>query len=368
MKILLLTTHLEIGGVGIYTLSLAIYLKKAGIDVTVASSGGELTDDLKEAGIKHINIPVNTSADIGFHTIISVFKLSAFIKQNGIDIVHAQTRVTQVIACMVSRKTHSAFVSTCHGFFKMKLFRRIFPCWGDRTIAISDAVRQHLVCDLKVPKERISIIYNGIDVQRFKPGLSYEDKQLIKKQYSLSTGPVIGTISRLSEVKGHRYLIGAFASVLKSVPDAQLLIVGDGPHRYKNSLISLSENLGISSKVFFLPACRDTTIPLSVIDIFCHPSLQEGLGLSILEAMAMERAVVASDTGGIYTLIKHDVNGILVPPKNEQALTSAIIQILSNSDRAAQMGKLSRQMVLENFTLDIMRDKVIEVYRHIKNT
>jgi L-malate glycosyltransferase len=363
MKILLLTTHLEIGGVGVYTLSLALYLKNAGLEVTVASSGGELTEGLQKAGIKHVYIPVNTSADIGIHTLISVFRLSAFIKQNSVDIVHAQTRVTQVIAYMVSRRTHAAFVSTCHGFFKMKLFRRILPCWGDKTIAISDAVRQHLVCDLKVPKDNISIIYNGIDAQKFKPGISPEDRQLIKKQYSLSNGPVIGTISRLSEVKGHKYLIGAFSSVLKNIPDAQLLIVGDGSRRYKNSLISQAENSGISSKVFFLPVCRDTTIPLSIIDVFCHPSLQEGLGLSILEAMAMECAVVASDTGGIYTLIKHDVNGFLVPPMDEQALAAAIIQVLSNPYMASGMGKLSREIVLKKFTLDIMCDKVVEVYK-----
>ena len=367
MKILLLATHLDIGGVGIYTLSLALSLKEAGHDIIVASSGGQLTEGLQKAGIKHVHIPVNTSADIGFHTLVSVLKLSAFVKQNSIDIVHAQTRVTQVIAYMVSRRTKARFVSTCHGFFKMKLFRRMFPCWGDRTIAISDAVRQHLVCDFKVPKDNISIIYNGIDAQRFKPNASSADRQLIKKQYSLGSGPVIGTISRLSEVKGHKYLIGAFGILLKSIPDARLLIVGDGPRRYRDSLISQAENLALSEKVLFSPACSDTSIPLSIIDVFCHPSLQEGLGLSILEAMAMERAVVASDVGGIYTLIKHNVNGFLVPPMDEQALVSAIIQILSNPDRAAQMGKLSRQMVLENFTLDIMRDKVMEVYKTVSH-
>jgi len=368
MRVLLLTTHLDLGGVGIYTLSLALSLKEAGLDVIVSSSGGELVYDLEKAGIEHIYIPVKTSSDIGLHTLISVFKLSHIIRKRCIDIVHAQTRVTQVIAHILSRKTGAFFISTCHGFFKMKLFRRVFPCWGAHTIAISDAVRQHLVCDLKVPKDNISIIYNGIDAKRFKPDASTADKRLIKKQYSLRDGPVIGIISRLSKVKGHRYLLGAFRKVLEKMPNAQLLIVGDGPRRYKDSLNAQAEALGISSKVFFYPACRDTVIPLSVIDVFCHPSLQEGLGLSILEAMAMELPVVASDVGGIYTLIKHKVNGFLIPSMDEQALADGIMQVLLDPDTAHKMGKLSREIVLQNFTLDIMCNKVIDAYKHVKNT
>ena len=366
MKVLLLTSHLDIGGVGIYTLSLALSLKEAGVDVIVSSSGGVLVYELEKSGIEHIRIPVNTSSDIGFHTLLSVFKLSSVIRQRGIDIVHAQTRVTQIIAHCLSRKTGAFFVSTCHGFFKMKLFRKIFPCWGARTIAISDAVRQHLVCDLGVSKDSIDIIYNGIDAKKFSPHASTMDKAIIKKQYSLHDGPVIGIISRLSKVKGHQYLLGAFAKVSEKMPDAQLLIVGDGPQKYKDSLDSQAKVLGISSKVYFYPACKDTVIPLSVIDVFCHPSLQEGLGLSILEAMAMELPVVASDVGGIYTLIKHKVNGFLISSMDEQALAEAILQILSDPDMADRMGKASRKIVLKNFTLDIMRDKVIEVYKEVK--
>ncbi|MFA5069113.1 MAG: glycosyltransferase, partial [Candidatus Omnitrophota bacterium] len=175
MNILILTTHLDLGGIGVYTLSLSLALKEAGMAVVVASSGGALVHELERAGIEHVYIPVKTSCDIGFHTFVSVVRLSSLIRGRGIDIVHAQTRVTQVIAHLLCRKTGARFVSTCHGFFKMKWFRRVLPCWGERVIAISDAVRQHLVCDLKVPKERVSIIYNGIDPKRFNPDMPAAD-------------------------------------------------------------------------------------------------------------------------------------------------------------------------------------------------
>jgi glycosyltransferase involved in cell wall biosynthesis len=367
MKILLIATHMNLGGIGVYTLSLAHALKEAGEEVSVASSGGQLVQDLKRLRIEHIQIPVNTSSDIGLHTLSSYSKLMPFVKERRIDIIHAQTRVTQIIAHMISRKTDAVFVSTCHGFFKDKFFRRLLPCWGQHTIAISEAVRQHLVCDLKVPKERTSLIYNGIDIKRFNPVISMDDKTHIRKRLHLGDGPVIGIISRLSTVKGHKYLLKAFTKILKKVASAQLLIIGDGSRKYRNTLQSLAGYLGISSKVKFHPACIDTVTPLSIIDVFCHPSLQEGLGLSILEAMAMKIPVVASDVGGIYTLIKHRVNGLLVASMDHEALADSVVEILSDSTMAEQMGACSRKIVEENFTIDIMREKVIEVYKNVKN-
>ncbi len=367
MKILLMTTHMNLGGIGIYTLSLARALKEIGEQVTVASSGGRLVEDLKHLGIAHIQIPVNTSSDIGFHTLYSYSKLKIFVKEQGIDIIHAQTRVAQIIAHMLSRKADALFVSTCHGFFKNKLFRKLLPCWGCHAIAISEAVRQHLACDLRVPKERISLIYNGIDAKRFNPAISMNDKTHTRRQLRLGDGPVVGIISRLSAVKGHKYLLEAFAKVSKKIANAQLLIIGDGPKQYRNTLQSMAGCLGISSNVKFHPACKDTVAPLSVIDVFCHPSLQEGLGLSILEAMAMKIPVVASDVGGIYTLIKHKVNGLLVASMDHEALADGVLEILSDNRMAERMGSCSRKIVEESFTINIMRDKVIEVYRNVKN-
>jgi glycosyltransferase involved in cell wall biosynthesis len=366
MKILIIATHVNLGGIGVYTLSLACALKEIGEQVSVASSGGELVDDIRHAGIGHIEIPVNTSSDIGLHTLLSYMKLLSFIKEQGIDIIHAQTRVTQVIAYMLSKKTDAAFITTCHGFFKNRLFRRILPCWGTHTIAISDAVRQHLVCDLKVPKDNISLVYNGVDIKRFSPHISADDRMHIRKQFCLGKGPIVGMISRLSSVKGHKYLIKAFAMVLEKIPDAECLIIGDGPDKYINSLKAEADSLRISEKIKFHPACKDTAIPLSVIDVFCHPSLQEGLGLSIIEAMAMGVPVVASDVGGIYTLIKHRHNGLLVSSMDDKAIAEGIIEILSDNAMARHMGIVSRQIVEKDFTIDIMRDKVMDIYKKVE--
>jgi len=353
---------LNLGGIGIYTTTLAKALKKRGEDVIVASSGGELLRGLEKAGIEHVYLPIDTSADIGLHTLKVYLQLSRLIRERGIQIVHAQTRVTQVIAALLCRKTGSFFVSTCHGFFKRRLFRRLFPCWGQRVIAISDAVREHLVNDLKFPKERVRIIYNGIDIDKFDKVYSEHEKSLIRREYGLRDVTTIGIISRLSDVKGHRYLLGALAKLLPRFSDIQLLIVGDGPAHYREGLKELARTLGIEDSVIFHEACKDVSMPLSVMDLFCMPSIQEGLGLSILEAMATGIPVVASDVGGIYTLIKHKKNGLLVPSKDEYALADAILKVLNNKAMAEEMVRLSKEIAREKFALGIMVDKVLKLY------
>ena len=363
MNILLLTTRLNIGGIGIYTTSLAAALKRKGHNLIVASSGGRLIDLISREGIEHIYLPIDTSAEVGPHLLKAYLILSRLIRDRGIQIIHAQTRVAQVIAALLSSSSALPYVTTCHGFFKKRFFRRIFPCWGSRVIAISDAVRDHLVDDMGVEKPDISLVYNGIDLSKFSRSDSRHDRDIIRKEYGVTGYPVIGTISRLSEVKGHRYILEAMPGILSQLPGAQLLIIGDGPSDYLDSLKRLSKDLGIAESVIFHPECEDTGAPLSIMDIFCMASLQEGLGLSILEAMAMRLPVVASDVGGINTLIKDRHNGILVPPKDPARIAQALISILQDKQRAAQMGDISRRIVEERFTLDKMAEGVLAVYR-----
>ena len=159
--------------------------------------------------------------------------------------------------------------------------------------------------------------------------------------------------------------MGAVAKVALKFADAQLLIIGDGPLKYFNGLQELARRLGIADKVIFHKGCDDTTVPLSVIDVFCLPSLQEGLGLSIIEAMAMGVPVVASDVGGVSTLIKDKEYGLLVSPKDEQALAEALIKILENPSMAEKMARLSKEAVGEGFTLDTMTEKVLNLYHDV---
>jgi glycosyltransferase involved in cell wall biosynthesis len=252
--------------------------------VYIASSGGALLSRFTAEGIIYIPIPIRTKQEVSLKILFSMFKLSGFIKQNNINLAHSNSRTTQVLACLLQRRLGIPHISTCHGFFKKKFFRKIFPCWGKKVIAISESVKEHLIKDFRVDEKNIVIIHNGIDIERFREPRT-EDRGPRKKNLGLGDGPVVGIVARLSDVKGHIYLIEAMAQVLKNIPDAQLLIVGDG--KMKQELLSLTLRLGIEKSVFFIPSVLDTQEVLSLMDIFVMPSLKEGLGLALMEAMGL---------------------------------------------------------------------------------
>lgn len=360
MKILFLTTHLNLGGISSYTFSLAKSLKRRGHHILIASSGGAIVNEVKRQGITHITININTKSELSPKVPLAIFKLRSIIKSEGIEIIHAQTRVAQVIAEGLAKLNCVPYVSTCHGFFRPHWARRVFGCWGSRVIAISEAVREHLVNDLKVKKESVVLVYNGVDIARFSQGLSESEKEKFRNQAGLGDGPLIGIIARLSPVKGHKYLLEAMRKVVDLKPAAQLLIIGDGT--LKEELLNQVISLGLKENVIFLGSLVDTAKPLSLIDIFVLPSLKEGLGISILEAQAAGVPVVASDVGGIYTIIKDNENGFLVPSRDSLSLAAAIIKLINNPTLANKMSEVGRRLMREEFSLDEMAKRIEEVY------
>lgn len=361
MNILYLTTHLNIGGISSYIFTLAKGLEQKGHNVYIASSGGELVGRFTQAGMPHFEIPIKTKSEANIFKLLPGFlKLKAYVSRNNIDIIHANTRVTQVLAYFLSRAAHKPYITTCHGFFKKRFSRRIFPGWGNRTIAISDQVKEHLINDFGVKREKIALIHNGIDVGKFGVR-SPESGVQVKQRIGLGSGPVVGIIARLSDVKGHVYLIEAMSLVLGKVPDAQLLIAGEG--RMKADLEEQVRRLQIEKNVFFVPNVYDTAELLPAMDLFVLPSLKEGLGLSLMEAMAAGLAVIGSDTGGIKNLIRDEVNGLLVKPADIKGLSEAMLELLLDSEKRRIFGENARKFIAENFSQEKMALQTEEVYR-----
>ena len=359
MNILILANHFNAGGISSYILNLARGLKARGHQVIVGSSAGEWVERLDRSGLRHICLPLRTKSIISPKLFLAYFALKRIIREENIDIIHSQTRVTSVLACRVSRKTRAPFISTCHGFFMPRWERLAFPCWGKRVIAISEAVREHLIQDFRVPLESIRLVHNGIDISH-RPSSIVRRPEEIREGFGLKEGPVAGIIARLSEVKGHKYLIAAMKGVIKEIPDAQLLIVGEG--KIQKDLELLADKLGIGGNIRFIPAVADTSGPLSVMDVFVMPSLQEGLGLSIMEAMLSGVPVIASDVGGIPSLVKDGITGILVKPKDYEGLTLAIIDLLKDRQKAMAMASAARELIIREFSLEKMVKETERVY------
>lgn len=365
MNILIIASHFNAGGISSYILNLTRGLIARGHKVYAASGGGDWIERLEAYGAKNIYLPLRTKSVISPKLLFAYFALKKIIKSEGIDIIHSQTRVSGVLASWVSRKTGVPLVSTAHGFYQRRWGRRVFPGWGRFIIAISEPVRKHLIEHFGLNPERVILVHNGIDTNRRREAegarQKAEDREQIRKKYGLKDGPVVGIIARLSEVKGHKYLISAMAKVKEQIPDVQLLSVGDG--KIRKDLERLVRGLKIDKNVYFIPAVSDTAEPLSVMDIFAMPSLQEGLGLSVMEAMLMGVAVIASSVGGIKSLIKNNETGILVEPANPQALAGGILSLLKDKEKAARLSARAGEFIIKEFSLETMAEETEAVYR-----
>lgn len=363
MKVLLLTTHLDFGGISIYCVSLAKALKDNGHDVAIASNGGALVGGLKNQGIQHIQINIKTKSEFSPFIWKAYAKLEKAFKTYRPQVIHAHTRVTQVLAWIIYKKTGIPYVSTCHGFFRPHLGRKMFGFWGKKVIAISEAVREHLVNDLKVKKEDICLLNNGIDIEKFSAPVSEKQKIAYKSRLGIKEGPLVGIIARLSPVKGHRFLLLAMKEVLKKQPDAQLLIIGEGPE--KKELVDLTIKLSLGKCTFMEESVFDTTVPLSIMDVFVLPSIQEGLGLSAMEAMVAGAPVIGSNVGGVYSLIKDGQTGLLIPSQDPAALAAAILSLLSDRNLALNMAKAAKELIIEKFSLREMAKKIEAIYKEV---
>ncbi len=357
MKIVLVTSHLDTGGIASYLLTLSRGLLRHGHSVSLASGGGALQDAFCADGVRLLRLPLRLKAEAHPLVLVSALRLAGWVKREGVNLIHAQTRVAAVAAAWASRFSGIPYLTTCHGFFRPSWHRRFFPCWGERTIAISSQVAEHLRADFSLPPGRISLVHNGIDLRRFC------DAPCAGAAEALGiggTGPVVGCIARLSDVKGLEYLVRAMPQVCRAQPQARLVIIGEG--KMRPQLLGLIRELGLQGRAFLLPTVTDTARALSAMDVFVLPSLQEGLGLALMEAMAASRAVVGSSVGGIRTLIEDGRSGLLVEPRDSDALAGAILSLLRDPAARERLGAAARERIERDFSQEQMVQETERVY------
>lgn len=362
MKVLQLTTDMDIGGITNYIFELSRALKGKGVDTIVASSGGDIEGSLENEGIPHERIDIKTKFEFSPKVFLAAFAVKNIIRKESIDIIHAHSRVSQVVGALASRMTGVPMVTTCHGYFKKRL-RAIVDTWGDKVIAISAAVYKHLKEDLGVKDSRIELVYSGIDIYKFSKEFSADDIVKTKKYLGLGGKTVIGTIGRLSPVKGQKFFVQAMVEILKERPDAGGLVVGSGPEG--PSVKSLAMALGVDDRISFVDSVTDTRDMLAAMDIFVFPSVKEGLGIALLEALAAGRPCIASKTGGIEDIIKDRENGILVDVGDSGAIARAALELLADENLRLNLGRSGRRLVQSRFTLDRMADDIARVYREV---
>ena len=363
MRILLLANHFRTGGITTYLLTLIKGYAARGHQVFVATSGGECAAEAEALGARHVLVPelkVKCECHPGLFTAVKA--LRRLVDEEKIDILHPQTRVTQSVAAMVGSFSRRPYVSTCHGFFKANMSRFFFPLWGERVIAVSGPVGKHLNRDLWVPLSKVVYVPNGVDSNKFFPA-TLEQQHALRQRFGVGTSPLVGIIARLSDVKGHCYLIQAMNELVHGLPGVKCLIVGEGP--LEQELKGQVHELSLEASVKFVPVSGHPAEILPAFDVFAMPSLQEGLGLSVMEAQACGVPVVASRVGGLVEAVKDGVTGILVPPRDHLALADALMKVLVDRNIASRFGLAGREWIIVNFSIDKMVEGTLAVYKDV---
>jgi glycosyltransferase involved in cell wall biosynthesis len=227
----------------------------------------------------------------------------------------------------------------------------------DQLIAVSKAIERK-IADEHRDGAPVRLIYNGVDLDRYD---HQEPCCTLRDDYGMEPGSqIVGVIARLEPEKGHQTLIDAWPIVLRDVPDAYLLIVGEGSER--GALERRAAARRVAHRVVFTGRRDDVPAVTAALDVAVLPSRREAQGLSILEAMALSRPVVASDVGGIPEMIDDGVTGLLVPHDNPPALAGAIVRLLTDHAFADTIARAGHDLVHDRFCIELMVKAIEEIY------
>ena len=254
-----------------------------------------------------------------------------------------------------------AIISTVHSsrvrcVEDCQTLRQLTPLM-DRLIVVSKAIDRKIREEGRVGAP-ISLIYNGVDLQRYnhqQPCCTLHEEYLIP-----ADAQVVGVVARLEPEKGHRTLLDAWPLVLAAVPSARLLIIGEGSER--DSLEAQVASLGIEERVVFTGRREDVPAVTAALDVAVLPSYREAQGLSVLEAMALSRPVIASRVGGIPEMIEDGVSGLLVEPHDCDALAAGIIRLLTDHPLADMIAHRGHELVHDRFCIELMVHSISDLY------
>lgn len=335
MKVIQVLPELNSGGVERGTLDFARFLVEKGHESIVISNGGRLVNDLQEAGSKHITYPVHAKSLKSFYRIFGLKKIIVELKP---DIIHLRSRMpawmVYLALKLIPKKQRPALVSTFHGTYSVSPYSEIMAC-GDKVIVISEFVKSYVTTNYpKVPVDKLELIYRGVDTQDFQAAYSPSQVFLTKlaRDYPNSTNkPILLMPARLSSWKGQKVFLKALASLKQEGVLFHGFIVGEGKNNFQQELIDLVDELNLNDDVDFLGHRSDMKDLYAVSAIVFNLSQRpEPFGRTVIEALAMEKPVIAYNEGGPGEVLSHCFNEGLLATKNTEDLVSKIIEILNN--------------------------------------
>jgi glycosyltransferase involved in cell wall biosynthesis len=359
------------GGVERGTLDVASAIVQAGGTALVASAGGPMVRELERLGARHVTLPLDRKTPWAIRA--NRRRLAELIEAAAVDIVHARSRAPAWSALGAARRTGRAFVTTFHGTYNfhspLKRWYNAVMAKGDRVIAISEFIGQHIRDNYPVDPARLRVIPRGIDFVGFDPGrVSAERLAKLVATWRVPDGaPIVMLPGRLARWKGHATLIRAIHRLGRN--DVVCVLVGGdhGRDQYRRELEGLAQALGVANRLRLVGDCRDMPAAYMLADVVVSASTDpEAFGRVTVEASAMGRPVVATDHGGSRETIEAGVTGWLVPPGDSVALAHALDEVLTMTaaERIA-LGGRAREFVLARFSKSRMCAATLKVYAEL---
>ena len=359
-------------------------LKQHGYPVVLACTVTKFRADLEDSGAEVIDLPISRRID-PIQDFISLLKLMRLIRRLRPQLVHTHTSKAGFLGRLAARlcgvphivhTIHELPQNAAHSPRQIKFYQYLekfaarFLC--DHLITVSQPNYEQITRLDIAPPEKLTLIREGLDHSKYEPyhrhsAPGQRSTSEIRAEFAVPDGaPLICSVGRLEEAKGHGDLLRAFRQVSAVLPQARLVIVGGGilQKRLQNEL----ETLGLQGKAV-LAGWRDDMLDiLAACDLYVLASHYEGLGIATMEAMALERPVVCTGVGGVTDVVADGVTGHLAPAHNPQAFADKMLDLLQNPDKARQFARAGYRRVQEQFHDEAANQATLALYREIMHS
>jgi glycosyltransferase involved in cell wall biosynthesis len=354
LPILFLVTHLDTGGAERQLASLVARMDRKRFHPIVAcqKGGGPFYDEIVARGTEAYRFGIHGKLDPRFP-----WRLASLCRRKRVRAIVIQGFSTSVVGRLIAKLLGIRAIMAEHATGRIDMdpkkrpLERLLAPWTDGVIAVARGQIPFLVRDKGFEESQVRVIYNGIDLADWSP---LPRSESVLREFGIpAKAPVVGILAMLRPEKDHDTFLRGARIVLDALPEAFFLIVGEGPERGR--LEQLSRELGLEKRAIFTGRRTDVSRLLSVFDVAVLTSVTvETFPMSFLEAMALERPLVATPAGGVPEMIEEGRNGYLVPMRDPRALAEALVKIIADRSIAHAMGRASREIVENKFTIQKM--------------
>lgn len=366
LRIEMVLPSLPLGGMEMLVLRLAEALMSRGhrIGITCIESRGEAAKQAEAAGVEVALVPAP-----GIATNLRAPALESHFRRRAPHVVHSHSGVWLKAAHAARRAGVERIIHTVHGLLDHepwhgRALKRLASEFTDATVAVSEPLADYLLQRCGLPRSRLCTIINGIDTERFAP--VQRSSTAFRTMRASVAGDwadcqLVAHVARLVPVKNQHLLLDAFRTVIECVPEARLLMAGDGPMRRELEAYGLA--IGLGSHIRWLGPVTDVAEWLPAMDAFVLSSDAEGTSISILEAMASGVPVAATSVGGTPRLLEGGGAGLLVPPRDARILGDSIMRLLCDIDLRSRLAAEARRVATAEFDVSLMVARYEALYR-----